>query len=294
MPLIHTQTFHVRHYECDAYSYLAQDNYLRYMQAAAFGASAAAGYDAARYEELGHHWLVRETEIEHHAPLHYGDAVQIRTWVADFRRIRSRRAYEFRRPDGGELVARAFTDWVYLDTTAGRPVTIPDEMHQAFFPDGDRPPTQPRPRFPDAPPPPVGAHRVRRPVQWQDIDPAHHVNNARYLSHIEDCAVEAVMAYGWTPARMDQMGYALAPRAHRIEYKMPGLLGDELDLTLWLSDMGPSEVVRHCTVIRAGDGALLARARTDWAWVAADTRRPAPLPAAFWTDLAPLVAGGVR
>jgi hypothetical protein len=33
------------------------------MQETAFDASTAAGYDQARYAELGHHWLIRETEI---------------------------------------------------------------------------------------------------------------------------------------------------------------------------------------------------------------------------------------
>ena len=99
MPLTHVRTFRVRHYECDAYGHVNYANYLRYMQEAAFDASAAAGYDLDRYEAMGRHWLVRETDIEYLRPLRYGDTVQVKTWVADFRRIRSRRAYEFRRFD---------------------------------------------------------------------------------------------------------------------------------------------------------------------------------------------------
>ena len=55
MPLTHTRTFRVRHYECDAYGHLNNANYLRYMQETAFDASAAAGYDLERYNKLGHH-----------------------------------------------------------------------------------------------------------------------------------------------------------------------------------------------------------------------------------------------
>src|SRR5439155_20426757 len=100
MPLTHERTFRVRHYECDAYGHVNNTNYLRYMQEAAFDASAAAGYDLARYAALGNHWLVRETEIEYLAPLRYGHSVRVTTWVEDFHRVRSRRAYTVHRLGG--------------------------------------------------------------------------------------------------------------------------------------------------------------------------------------------------
>src|SRR5574341_595828 len=84
MPLTHPRAFRVRHYECDAYGHVNAVNYVRYMQEAAFDASAAAGYDLARYDRMGKLWLVRDTEIEYLAPLRYGDTVEITTWVADF------------------------------------------------------------------------------------------------------------------------------------------------------------------------------------------------------------------
>ena len=46
---VHTATFRVRHYECDAYGHLNNANYARYMQEAAFDASAAVGYGKDRY-----------------------------------------------------------------------------------------------------------------------------------------------------------------------------------------------------------------------------------------------------
>ena len=136
MPLTHTRAFKVRHYECDGYGHLNHANYVRYMQETAFDASAAAGYDLPRYEQLGHNWLVRETDIQYLLPLHYNDRVAITTWVMDFRRVRSRRAYEFRHEHSGEVAAKAVTDWVYLNTETGRPAAIPAEMMVAFFPEG--------------------------------------------------------------------------------------------------------------------------------------------------------------
>ena len=88
MPRTQTRTFRVRFGECDAYGHVNNTNYVRYMQEAAFDASAAAGYDFARYDALGQYWLVRETEVEYLKPLVYGDTFEVKTWVADFRRVR--------------------------------------------------------------------------------------------------------------------------------------------------------------------------------------------------------------
>lgn len=88
MPLTHIEKFKVRYTECDQYGHVNNVNYLRYMQEAAFDASAAAGYAFKRYDELGQYWLVRETEIEYLKPLTYGDEFELKTWVVDFRRVR--------------------------------------------------------------------------------------------------------------------------------------------------------------------------------------------------------------
>ena len=50
MPLVHTRSFRVRYYECDAHNHLNNANYLKLMQEAAFEASAAVGYDRQKYD----------------------------------------------------------------------------------------------------------------------------------------------------------------------------------------------------------------------------------------------------
>src|SRR5512137_1171119 len=216
MPLTNTTRFRVRYVECDAYGHVNNANYLRYMQEAAFDASAAAGYGLARYAAMGHHWLIRETDIEYIQPLRYGDTVHVKTWVIDFQRVRSRRAYEFRRDGADELVARASTDWVYLDDATGRPAPIPLEMMAAFFPEGlPAEATAPRERLAPTPPPPPGVFRMQRRVEWRDIDTVGHVNNAVYLAYIEDCGIQAVAAHGWPISRMNAGGFGVVARQHR-------------------------------------------------------------------------------
>src|SRR5512146_708183 len=136
MPRTHVRTFRVRYYECDAYGHVNNANYLRYMQEAAFDATAAAGYDFHRYEEMGCAWLTRETDIEYLRPLRYGDSVEVKTWVHSFQHVRSRRLYELRRAGEAELMARAYTDWAVVDKITNRPTPIPKEMLAAFFPEG--------------------------------------------------------------------------------------------------------------------------------------------------------------
>ena len=287
MPLTHARTFLVRYYECDSYGHLNHTNYLRYMQEAAFDASAAAGYDLARYAAMGRHWLIRETDVEFVRPLRYGDVVQVKTWVADFQRVRSLRMYEFRSAEGGELVARGQTDWAFLESATGRPALIPQPMIAAFFPDGLPQTPSPRSRFVWPPPPAQGVFRQRRRVEWRDIDAAGHVNNAIYLAYIEDNGLCAAAAHGWTLERMQAAGFRVIARRYQIEYRQPALLDDELELATWLSHVEDASARRHYTITRSGDGALVARAQMHWGCIDLKTRQLTPILAEFLADLAP-------
>lgn len=281
MPLVFERTFQVRHYECDAYGRVNHANYLRYMQEAAYDASAAAGYSMARYGELGRRWLVRETAITYMRPLAYGDSVIVKTWIDDFRRVRSRRAYELRLAETGKLVAQAQTDWVFIDRATLRPVRVPEEIILAFYPEGVPEPGPRREPFLDAPPPPPGVFKMRRRVEWRDIDPAQHVNNAMYMAYAEECAVQDAAAQGWPMQRMMEAGFGIVARHFRIEYKQPALMDDELEVATWISDVKRATAVRHYTIKRVADMALLARARGLWVWVNLETKRPMRIPADF-------------
>jgi len=280
MPLTYERTFQVRHYECDAYGHVNHANYLRYMQETAFDASAVAGYDFNWYAAAGHNWLVRESDITYHRPLTYGDSVTVRTWVADFRRVRSRRAYELRHATTGDLVAEATTDWIYLETDTLRPATIPQEMRYAFFPEGP-PEEAPRERFPAPPPPPSLAFTSQRRVEWRDIDTVGHVNNANYLVYLEDCGVQAVQHFGWPMRRMMDSGFGIVARRYRIDYKQSAVLDDELLVTTWVADVKRATAVRHYTITRASDQALIVRAYALWVWVDLQTGQPIRIPADF-------------
>jgi acyl-CoA thioester hydrolase len=296
MSLIHERTFKVRHYECDPYGHVNHANYVRYMQEAAFDATAAAGYDLPRYEAMERMWLVRHTDITYLHPLIYGDTVIVKTWVVDFRRVRSRRAYELRLAASGDIVAQAMTDWVFLDRQTLRPVSIPAELIQAFMPDGHPPDghppdglpvvVPPREPFPQAPPPPAGIFKMRIHVEWRDIDGAQHANNATYITYLENCSIQVAASFGWPMSRMRAAGFGIIARRYRIEYLQPALEDDELEAATWVSDVKRATAVRHYTIHRVTDGALLARAHGLWVWVDLASGRPVRVPADFLADFA--------
>ncbi len=290
MPLVTERTFRVRHYECDAYGHVNHAHYLRYMQETAFDATAEAGYDLARYREIRRAWLVRETDITYLQPLTYGDSVIVRTWVIDFRRIRSRRAYELRYAASGEMVAQATTDWVYINDLTLQPEAVPKEMVDAFLPDGPPDDAPPREKFPQAPPPPPGIFTMRRPVQWSVIDARQHVNNANYMVYFEDAGVQVCEAHGWPMTRMLEAGFGIVARRYRIEYRQAAVFGDELEITTWASDMKRATAVRHYTIRRANEGELLARAHVLWVWVDLVSGRPIRVPAEFAADFGPNIS----
>jgi acyl-CoA thioester hydrolase len=286
VPLVHTRVFRVRNYECDGYGHVSNANYLRYMQEAATDASAAAGYDIERYNTMGQYWLIRDTDIQYLAPLTYGDSVEVKTWVLDFRKVRSRRAYEMRNVATGEMVAKAITDWAYLDAGTGRPAAIPQEMTEAFFAGGAPVDVPARERFPAPPTPPPGVHIIRRRVEWRDIDPQQHVNNANYVNYMDDAAFEISRVGGWPAERMIAEGFAVLVRGHRIEYLQPAVMNDDLEVATWASHMRRASGRRHYTIRRISDNALLVQAYSDVVWVNLQTGRPSRLPEQFFVDFA--------
>lgn len=291
MPIVFERAFRIRHYECDAYGHVNHVNYVRYMQETAFDASAAVGYALTDYEAMGRYWLVHETDVVYLRPLRYGETVVVKTWVSDFRRVRSRRMYELRLAGSDEIVATAHTDWVYLDAATRRPATIPPEMIAAFLPAGENGTGQRREKFPDPPPPPAAVFTMPLRVNWRDIDSAGHVNNAMYLAYLEDCGIQILADRGWSMARMQAHGFGMFARQYRIEYRQEALLDDEIEVATWVSDVKRATAVRHYTITRKEDGVLLAKARALWVWVDLENDRPIRIPAEFMAAFEDNVSG---
>lgn len=277
MPHVYSAAFRVHHYDLDALGELRASTYARLLQQAATEASADAGYPDDWYARAGTFWLVRRTTIEYSAPVRAGDTVHVRTWVADFRRVRSQREYEVYVAGGDYPVARAHTDWVYVDRASNRPRRVPQEIMEGLMPDGVGPSLPRDPWMDDGAP--ANAFSVTRTVEFRDLDALGHVNNANYLDYVEDTAIAADSAVGWPPEKVLALGGCWRPRAHDIEYLAEAVYGDDLCCLSWVSARRRCEMERRTEVRRAADDLLLSRACSRWVWVARGSREPMDIPA---------------
>lgn len=276
-PFVHISRFEVRHYECDALGWLRPPAILGYMQEAGFGASAAVGWSAARYAEAGFHWFAYETQLELLQPLRYGDFIEIKTWIADFRRVRSLRQYELYRD--GQMIGHGGTDWVFINAKTLYPATIPQDIVDAYaqnVPDLVAPKREPFPTFPAAPP---QVFSLTRHVEGRDIDPAGHVNNAVYLQYALEAERQALKAQGWDAEQFNTANAMLTTRRLQIEYKGAAKLDDEVTISTWVADVDAHGGMRYTTISR-GDK-VLTRLQSAWGWSDAETGEARPLAPEF-------------
>ena len=117
--------------DIDDLGHAANFHYIRWMQLAAVAHSTANGWSASRYDELGAGWVVRSHQITYLKPAFEGDQLVIRTWVANMKPATSLRRYEIRLRDGG-LLARAETDWAFVNYARQKAVRIPPEVAGSF------------------------------------------------------------------------------------------------------------------------------------------------------------------
>jgi acyl-CoA thioester hydrolase len=286
MPLINTSFSRVRAYDCDAFGLITATGLLRTIQDAAFDATTAAGYSPARYDQMNRVWLARETEIDLLRPVFYNDPVEVKTWVDDFRKVRSRRMYEIRQAETGAVVASGSTDWAFLEKDTGRPVVIPPEMTAAFFP-GETPATgTSRLRFPPPPPPPRWVYHHIRRAEWRDVDAAWHVNNTVYMAYIEEIAIRELMALGWPPERMRQIGAGVITTRQHIEYRGQAVHDEEVEISTWIFDASPQGFSRYTLITRL-DGELIVHAHSRYGWADLASGTVRPVPTGFLRDLTP-------
>ena len=244
----YTVPFPVRRYEVDRFGFVHDHVYQQYMEEAAIEASTAAGFGPNWYEEHGTVWVVRDIVIDYLKPASSDDTLEIRTWIADFHRVRSHREYEVYRQAGQQLLARASVDWVYVDRRRLWPIKIPAEAMTALRLNERYavPPTRPVPALPAEQT--EREFRSARKVQRHEVDGMSHVNNAIYVTWFEE-GVLAALAACLPPAA--QTGWPCW-RQHHIEYLSAILPGEEVEIVTRLVGLGRARSAWHSEVRRRG------------------------------------------
>jgi acyl-CoA thioester hydrolase len=123
---------------------------------------------------------------------------------------------------------------------------------------------------------PVFSHRIE--VRFRDCDPMGHVNNAAYLTYLEQARFahwRALWGFSLEAIPAGAPGVILA-RAE-IDYRAPARYGDLLDVRIGLVAIGHTSFTYEYEVLDASGG-LVASARTVQVMYDYRESRPVPVP----------------
>lgn len=191
----------------------------RLFQEAAVIAADNVGWSGARFitERVG--FVVSRMTVLHHRELSYGEAVQGRTWLRDWRRDTISRR-EIRLDVAGRGVASATQQWVHVSLGDGVESISPTRASAALLAD-----FQPVDGVAEDSPvlPPVaevvhaGTHRLHFDVWHTWMDPFAHVNHPMYVDWFDESAARLLIGAGLDPQK-------LVPVAEQVRFKR-GLIG---------------------------------------------------------------------
>ena len=124
----------------------------------------------------------------------------------------------------------------------------------------------------------VEPFRLPLTVYYEDTDAAGVVYYANYLRFMERARTEWLGSLGFAVADFEAAhGVVFVVHRMEIDYRLPGRLGDRLEATLDLVELGRARMVALQQVRRGTS--LLAEARVTLACVERERWRPARIPA---------------
>jgi acyl-CoA thioester hydrolase len=225
---------------------------VNYLQEAAIEASTALGLSLDWYRARGTGWVVRKLMVRCDRVLRYNDEVAVDTWISTARGVRSTREYEVRDCGGGERLARARAEWVYVDMATGQPTRLPEGWAEAFRNAG---PLEDLMFRPDGLNPVSEVQRfvARRRVEFRELDTVRHVNHAVYIHWAEEARREALRSAGVN------VEDGRPASGHVVQYFAPALGGDEIEIMSQLTEEGASAASWMHEILQAGSRKLLAR-----------------------------------
>lgn len=197
----------IRYSEVDQQCFLTLDKLIDYFQDCSIFHSESLGLGVGNLAENRQCWMLTAWQIVIDRMPKLTEEVTISTWPYAFRGCNGYRNFQMT-DEAGDYIARADSQWVFVDMNTGHPTRLTEEQLEGY-------------KLDEKMELPCDARRIRmsddceeRPsflVRKDQIDTNHHVNNGQYVKMALEELPEDV--------RIHQM---------RAEYRRQAVLGDEI------------------------------------------------------------------
>jgi len=118
-------------------------------------------------------------------------------------------------------------------------------------------------------------HQFKCQVRWGDLDAFMHVNNAAYLTYIQEARVDFTV-YSRQRSNLQPVLIEMVVAHADIDYINPIYdAGIEIDIDVWVSKIGTSSFVLQYELSKAGT--IYAKAKTVQVTVSMDTKSSRPV-----------------
>ena len=116
----------------DQFKHVNNEVYVSWIMQASNAHSESFGYNLQKYVEDGAAFVVRRHEIDYLAPVVLGEDIIVETWVPEMSVVKTIREFRITRTRDKKVVLQAKTTFAYVSLTTGRPITIPQKLHDVF------------------------------------------------------------------------------------------------------------------------------------------------------------------
>ncbi|HEY7312066.1 MAG TPA: thioesterase family protein [Gemmataceae bacterium] len=115
-------------------------------------------------------------------------------------------------------------------------------------------------------------------VRHYELDALGRVHGVSFLRYMQEAAIEASTALGFSPDWYSERGVGWVVRKLAVRYHAPAAYGDEVDVATWLSGIRGVRSIREYDLTRVRDGARVARGRAEWVYLDTKTGQPTRVP----------------
>ncbi|MEA9587563.1 thioesterase family protein [Xanthomonas sp. WHRI 10064A] len=118
--------------------------------------------------------------------------------------------------------------------------------------------------------------RIPISVRWRDMDSMGHVNNAKYISYLEEARVRWMLGVQGV-SMTDRIAPVVA--ATNVNYKRPLVWPNDITVELFVERLGSSSItIGHRIVDQKDEGVLYSDGNVVVVWIDTQTGKSAALP----------------